>query len=377
MEFTVMETYDEPKAIYGYRYQGKNDSILDKVLYVNWWKLAIKAVPAGMSANLLSMLGNTGSWAALAILSFFGASYGPDRPWIFSIAGALIFFYHTLDCLDGIQARRIGASGPLGEFIDHWFDGMNVFFLPLGVVAAFPAIPTPWAVCVVLLSGLADWVALREVYRTGILRFGLISTEEGISLHMLFLITLPLVGYGFWSRPLPVLGIPPVLVLVILFVAGQCFLIFSTLIRLRCDGLRELSIQIACTAPLAAWVLAGQAVGAPRWALLFGLLCMGFVGTRHVGDLLRVRLLGLRYPRSYPDLIIGALAVLLVLGASASAVHFGTPRPPLWVFIAPVAAVFLSTLGALFLQFFRTLRRVRSCLGIGLFDIPDTRSAAR
>lgn len=38
-----------------------------------------------------------------------------------------LFFYQTLDGMDGKQARRIGLSTPLGEFFDHGLDAITTF----------------------------------------------------------------------------------------------------------------------------------------------------------------------------------------------------------------------------------------------------------
>ncbi|MBP5977864.1 CDP-alcohol phosphatidyltransferase family protein, partial [Brasilonema sp. CT11] len=39
--------------------------------------------------------------------------------WIYLFSAACLFFYQTMDNLDGRQARRTGASSPLGQLFDH------------------------------------------------------------------------------------------------------------------------------------------------------------------------------------------------------------------------------------------------------------------
>ncbi len=363
-----MDRYDDPDRIYGYKYASENHSIVDR-LYKYWWAIAFKAVPPRMSANLLSMLGNLGSWLALGLAIAFGADQGPSKPWIFALCGLAVFFYHTVDCLDGMQARRIGASGPLGEFVDHWFDAMNVFFFPLTVIAAFPVVPAWMAVLLIYISNVSDWVVLKEVVNKGRLYFGPVSSEEGITIHMLFLVSVPLVGYGFWAEPGALLGLPPVILILGFVILGHAASIILTLRAMRLDGLKELCVQFASTLPLMAWALAGRALGMPRWTLLLGLLAIGFTGTRHVGDLLRVRLVGLRYPAYYPDLLAGSAASLVAVLALAL-------RPGLSpaLYAAPVIAVMAMTAVALARQFHRTAARVRQCLGIGIFDVPKPKT---
>lgn len=359
-----MDRYDDPDRIYRYKYASENHSLVDR-LYKYWWAIAFKAVPARISANLLSMLGNLGSWLALGLAIAFGADQGPTKPWIFVVCGLAVFFYHTVDCLDGMQARRIGASGPLGEFVDHWFDAMNVFFFPLTIIAAFPVVPTWMAVLLIYISNVSDWVVLKEVVNKGRLYFGPVSSEEGITIHMLFLLSVPLLGYGFWAEPGALFGVPPVLLVLGFVILGHAVSIAITLRALRLDGWKELCVQSASTLPLLAWTIAGQALGMPRWTVILGLLAIGFIGTRHVGDLLRVRLVGLRYPAYYPDLLVGSAASLLAVLALAL-------RPGLSpaLYAAPVIAVMAMTAVALTRQFYRTAARVRECLGHGVFYVP-------
>ena len=152
------------------------------------------------------MVGNLGSYFAFLILS--GLLFGPvavaglSRPWIFGLVAFGYFFYQTLDALDGIQARRIGASGPLGEFVDHWFDSFNVFLLPLGLALAFPSVNYRIAAFALLVFAAADWFQLRAVATLEVLVFPPVSSEEGQVLDQLFFVAMWFLGYGFFVQPL-------------------------------------------------------------------------------------------------------------------------------------------------------------------------------
>ena len=41
-----------------------------------------------------------------------------------------LFFYQSLDAIDGKQARRTGMAGPLGEMFDHGCDALNTTVCP-------------------------------------------------------------------------------------------------------------------------------------------------------------------------------------------------------------------------------------------------------
>lgn len=364
----MAEHYSDPDRIHRYVYQGLNHSLIDHLLKF-WWQLAIKAIPARASANAVSMIGNLGSWTTVLILVFFGASHGPHRPWIFGVATLGIVFYHTMDCLDGIQARRSGSSGPLGEFIDHWFDSFNIFFFPLGMAAAFPVIP-PWlAVAMVMVALVADWVSLREVTDTNVLYFPPLSSEEAITGYWIFNLLVWVTGYAFWARPLPVIGVAPVVINAYIGLIGLSVTIITVWVRLRGIGIREVLWEMVAVAPLVAWIAVMHARTGTRWTLIAGLTVIGFTGSRFIGDLLRARLFGLHYPVRYQDnLLCGALVW------TALVLYVVVPATPLWVPIGALIVYFVDTVVALVLQFVRSLRRVRERLGITLFT-PFARTA--
>jgi phosphatidylglycerophosphate synthase len=320
-----------------------------------------------MSANLLSMLGNLGSWLAVSLLMLSGYVGAGIQPWLFGFAALGIMFYHTLDCLDGMQARRIGSAGPLGEFVDHWFDSMNVFFFPLGIVAAFPDVPVWVGIFLIIASMMVDWIILREVDKTNRLFFWHFSTEEAIVIYWMLLLSMAFGGYDFWALPHPALGFPPISVLVA-FVASAYILSFATtIIRLRFEGLRELVTEFLSMSPVALWILVASRGPYPRVSLFLGLATIGFIGSRHIGDLLRTRLVGLTYPLWYPDLMTASALVL-----ATALIKLVFPELPYWLFVLPVVLLQGLTFYQLGLQFARTIKRVKDCLGISLFHVPES-----
>lgn len=46
----------------------------------------------------------------------------PIPSWAWALTSFLLFASHTLDGIDGKQARRTGTSSPLGELFDHGCD---------------------------------------------------------------------------------------------------------------------------------------------------------------------------------------------------------------------------------------------------------------
>jgi len=60
---------------------------------------------------------------AVLIVALYGNDFYGDVPsWFLVMCGFAFFFYMLCDNSDGKQARRIGASSPLGMLFDHGAD---------------------------------------------------------------------------------------------------------------------------------------------------------------------------------------------------------------------------------------------------------------
>jgi len=355
-----MERYEDPERVLHYKYQATNKSILDRVLKY-WWGIAIRAVPIRASANLVSLIGNAFSFFSVAMLS--GLIVGPmekagrEKPWLFALVALGIFLYSTLDALDGIQARRTKSSGPLGEFVDHFFDCFNAFFFPLGMAAAFPQIPAFLVLIAICVCQIADWIVLLKVKVSNTLEFGYFSTDEAIFILLGIYISVWLFGYDFWAASSGMAGLSRMtilfLVMIFTYVGGGLY----TLITAKLSCLSEIVTMIASFLPVAIWALvAERSIG--RNAIIIAALLLGLYGSRFVADLLRSRLVGLMAPRVYPD----ALAASFLLLASAF-----LPELPSWLLYSAAGLFFVDIMVALVLQFTRTLLVIRKRLGIGLF----------
>ena len=352
-----MDRYIDPDRPLRYEYRADNRSIVDKYLLCHWWPIAIRAIPAGAPANLVSMVGNLGSYFSFLILS--GILFGPvavsgiEHPWIFGLVALGYFFYQTLDALDGIQARRLGASGPLGEFVDHWFDSFNVFLLPLGLALAFPVVPYQVVAFALLVFASADWFQLRAVATLGVLVFPPVSSEEGQVVDQIFFLLIWIVGYRFFATPL-VFGIPLIWVGYFAAVAGMLWTAVGCARDSR--GAHLHLAELLSLAPLSFWILAMYPrIGAS--ALLIGGLLVGFSGSRFSGELLKERLIGTRYPVIIPDIVV--MDVVLLGCAFVQGL-------PAWLPTTTALLALLWTWGALARQFTKTIARVRSLTGKGL-----------
>ncbi len=352
-----MERYNDPDKPLKYAYKSVNNSLINAFYKRYWLPHVFKLIPEKMSANLISIVGSAGAWVAFLLLSglLFGpmSAVGRRSPWLFGLAALFIFFYHTMDNLDGMQARRLGSTGPLGEFVDHWFDSFNSFLLPLGIALAFPVIPPAFVAASTLLCCLADWLSARSVRNSGVLVFNPISSEEALAFSYLFCLSVWALGYDFWAAP-GFFGLPRVLIAYC--AAPLAFLACIATTFKPADRPELPTIVLASIVPIFAWTLFALR-SSVKFALLAGCLLMGFTAARFAADVLRDRLVGLEYRGFYLDVVaMDALLLVCLL----------VPGLPLWAVPASIVIAFIWTFCALGLQFSRTIARVRATLGQGL-----------
>ena len=362
-KYFFKDEYSDPDKIYSYEYKSENKSIIVPI-FRPWFRFVAKFIPVTVSANLVSMIGNIGSFLSLVILTVFGSFQGREHQWIFLIAAFLIFFYYTLDSVDGMHARKIGIASPLGEFVDHWFDSFNAFMLPLGLLASYPIISYKWGIFFILLIVIGDRIHIKHTLKTNLMYFGPVSTDEGIVFYALFILSVGLFGYNFWEHPFPIFGFPTVFLGYFCVVGGALLSIISIMRQDRNIHLKEIFIELLHMAPVIAWILVFTPVFNNHYVYVASLVVLGTVGSRFVGDLLRARLLGLKYPLYYMDLIVTGILV-----ACSTLAYVLFPSLPLWIPCVALGLFFLTNLNALIMQFSRTLKRIKLCLGIGLFDV--------
>lgn len=119
----------------------------------------------------------------------------------------------------------------------------------------------------------------------------------------------------------------------------------------------DLGLALFSLLPVSMWTF----IAFPRYglpALLAGCLLQGLSGSRFVGELLRVRLTGLRYKPLMADVL--AMDALLLMGVLI-------PGMPSWLAPLTVLAALGWTAIRLGFQFSAVLARIRLVLGVGLW----------
>lgn len=110
-----------------------------------FWNKAVLLCPTWVAPNLLTLVGFLaciGHYLLPTIYDydFTASSMDSNHPipnWAWALSSFLLFASHTLDGIDGKQARRTGTSSPLGELFDHGCDAWAAVFITSTFYSAF------------------------------------------------------------------------------------------------------------------------------------------------------------------------------------------------------------------------------------------------
>lgn len=96
--------------------------------------------------------------------------------WVYLIGAIGVFLHQTLDAIDGKQARRIKASSPLGQLLDHGLDSYiaSTMAIMVCVLLGYPKDSIAfWIIAMIQTSSM--YIANAVEYHTGVL-----ETNDGI-----------------------------------------------------------------------------------------------------------------------------------------------------------------------------------------------------
>ncbi|KAH7105087.1 hypothetical protein BKA62DRAFT_691625 [Auriculariales sp. MPI-PUGE-AT-0066] len=186
-----------------YTYKGVDKSVTSKYILNPFWNEFVKLWPKWVAPNTITFIGLSTVFFNFCTLLYFDPAYlgenggavGPPN-WVYFTWAAGLFFYQSMDAIDGKQARRTGMAGPLGEMFDHGCDAMNttleniLFFRALGLNRSW------WTVASQVASLMNFYLTTWEEYHTGQLYLGVFSGPvEGILMIVIvYIIT------GFYGR---------------------------------------------------------------------------------------------------------------------------------------------------------------------------------
>ena len=110
-------------AIANHKYRPGVYTPLDLLFYKVWWEPVSALVPPWMAPNLITFIGFTLALTNVPLLIYYNPTLESTLPsWVFAYCGFSVFFYLTMDAIDGMQARKTKSSSPLGQLFDHGCD---------------------------------------------------------------------------------------------------------------------------------------------------------------------------------------------------------------------------------------------------------------
>ena len=234
-----------------YTYQSQQASFL-KPYYQRWlWGWMLNALPRSLSPNAMTVIGTLCCAVSFAIAATLNHS-----PLALLAAALLIIAYLSLDNLDGAQARRLGRSSRLGEFLDHWLDTLNNGFVFAG--ACLAAELPPLLTLAVLCSGTLAFFAVQwELRATGVFRMGRIADIEGNTAVALLYVGLAIFGPQlFHLQLLP--SLPTAATLLGVGVIAQALWTTLSAVRRTSHQLHDFLPLIAASAVLCGWAWIGE-----------------------------------------------------------------------------------------------------------------------
>ncbi|EGG22607.1 CDP-alcohol phosphatidyltransferase [Cavenderia fasciculata] len=188
-----------------HKYSGIDDSLLAYYVLRHYWNYCVELVPLWVAPNLITLTGTIGIIISFLIVGWYTPNYEGILPtWVYLLAAAALFFYQTMDNVDGKQARRTGSSSPLGQLFDHGCDSVVCTFQAITAASIGSYGSGYLALYQIFVTTLMPfWLATWEEYHTGVLHLGKINgPDEGIIIVVLAFLGTAVLGGEAWITPL-------------------------------------------------------------------------------------------------------------------------------------------------------------------------------
>eukprot|EP00096_Caligus_rogercresseyi_P012902 TRINITY_DN5566_c0_g1_i3.p1 TRINITY_DN5566_c0_g1~~TRINITY_DN5566_c0_g1_i3.p1 ORF type:complete len:239 (+),score=7.21 TRINITY_DN5566_c0_g1_i3:65-781(+) len=185
-----------------HKYSTTNVSLLDPY-FQKWWCGVIEYVPLWVAPNLLTMMGLVVNIVTTLVLIYETNNATTDAPAYAWFLGAFgLFFYQTLDAIDGKQARRTNSSTPLGELFDHGCDSITTVFVSITAGCCFRLGSNPHLLLAQSIACCAMFYTTHwDAYVTGTVVFGQFDVTESQTGLIMMLILTGILGINTWETP--------------------------------------------------------------------------------------------------------------------------------------------------------------------------------
>lgn len=205
-------TNEQLNGFDSYKYSCKDTSPLSNYVMHPFWNHTVKIFPRWIAPNAITLCGFSfliSQTILLAVvdpnMSLGGANDGVPR-WVWFYSAFAHFMAHTLDGIDGKQARRTGSSSPLGEMFDHGLDAWATSLLVVNMYSVFGTslnntdqYALLWLMCLNFLC--SHW----EKYNTGIMYLPWAYDISQCTVLISYIVT-GFHGTKLWVTPMPIIG---------------------------------------------------------------------------------------------------------------------------------------------------------------------------
>uniref|UniRef100_A0A7S3FZK0 Uncharacterized protein n=1 Tax=Palpitomonas bilix TaxID=652834 RepID=A0A7S3FZK0_9EUKA len=186
-----------------YKYKGINESITEPYL-IPFWNWLVQFLPTWLAPNAVTFSAFVAVAIAYIVAAFYQPEYEGEAPaWIQPMCLFALWFFQTMDNLDGRQARRLKASSPLGDFFDH---AVDVTCLQYSIQCVLSGMHVGPGWMIFFLTQVAycqhffefwDTIHTREIY------LGPVSITEAQLLLMAVHVINMVGGAAFWTQEMP------------------------------------------------------------------------------------------------------------------------------------------------------------------------------
>jgi phosphatidylglycerophosphate synthase len=176
-----------------YEFKCTDKSLLAKYVLGRYWDFVLGFFPRTIAPNAITLAGLLAMVLSVCITFCFDPGLEGNNAVSLS-SGALLWFYSTMDSIDGKQARRIGAGSPLGQLFDHGCDSLVSTLVVINLASALALGKSLFSVLLLnAIQSVFYWVTAQEFY-TNHFSLGYFGPTEGILLASLLHVLVPLVG---------------------------------------------------------------------------------------------------------------------------------------------------------------------------------------
>ncbi|KAL9643720.1 hypothetical protein ABK040_016166 [Willaertia magna] len=188
-------------SLKNYKYKSGDNSIMSYYLQ-SYWEYCAKLVPKQIAPNTITVLGFLGILLGFGLLIINNPNLESNHVngIFYFLNGILLFYYQTMDAIDGKHARNTKNSSPLGELVDHGLDALVGYFQIIVLMSGLNLNNSFYSLIVIIIYYITSFIMIWNAYVTDLLVFGKYdSPTEVILLAIGILFISSIFGQEIWS----------------------------------------------------------------------------------------------------------------------------------------------------------------------------------